>query len=178
MTCIAGIAHKGKVYIGGDSAGFIEGTVMPHLNGKVFRHGEFIFGCCGYVRFSEIVRFSFKPPTVGRMNLERYMATKFIDALRKALKKCGYLKNGDGQEGDEENAMLVGVRGHLFYVAGNFSASAIGGGLFATGAAGDVALGALAVTEDKPPKERILMALQAAERFTDAARAPFHIESV
>jgi hypothetical protein len=178
MTCIAGLTHKGKVYIGGDSAGFIENTVLIHANGKVFRHGQFVFGCCGKRRFSEIVRYAFNPPAVGQMNIEKYMATKFIDALRKSLKRAGYLKDENGQEGNDEDAMLVGVKGRLFYVPGDFSASAIEGGLFATGAAGGIALGALAVTEGKPPKERILLALQSAEKFTDSARGPFHVEVV
>jgi len=178
VTCIAGLVHKGRVYISGDSAGFIEGTVLIHNNGKVFRHGEFIFGCCGKRRFGEIVKFAFNPPPIGKMNIERYMATKFIDALRRALKKAGYLKSGDGQEGDDEDAMLVGVRGTLFYVAGNLSASSVHGGIFATGAAAEVALGALGATEEKLPKERLMLALQLAERFTDSARAPFHVEVI
>ena len=50
MTCIVGIAHNGKVTIGGDSAGTNNWSQQTiRRDPKVFPLGEFIFGCTEFV---------------------------------------------------------------------------------------------------------------------------------
>jgi ATP-dependent protease HslVU (ClpYQ) peptidase subunit len=44
MTCIAGVAHEGKVWIGGDSAGVGGYDLTVRADAKVFTNGEFLFG--------------------------------------------------------------------------------------------------------------------------------------
>ena len=44
MTCIAGLVHEGKVYIGADSAGVSGYDKTIPVAPKVFRRGGFIVG--------------------------------------------------------------------------------------------------------------------------------------
>ena len=41
MTCIVGLVHGGKVYMGGDSAGVGGYCLTVRADEKVFRNGEF-----------------------------------------------------------------------------------------------------------------------------------------
>lgn len=180
MTCIAGIEHKGKVWIGADSGGFVDGTCMLHENGKIFRHGAiYLMGVSGSRRVAELLRFAFKPPRLpGKVNADAFMATRFVDEMRQTLRVGGVLERTNDVE-SFVGAVLVGVRGHgLYYVADNFSASRLLDGTAATGSGMEYALGALEATRELEPKERLSRALLAAERWNDSVRSPFHIESI
>lgn len=181
MTCIVGIAQGGRVWLGGDNAGFIGGgTILQHNNGKVFKSGEFVMGCAGRRRFGELARYAFKPPAIKIKDVERYMVTTFIDALREALRGKGYLFSTNGQESaDQDNGdgMLVGVRGGLYFVGCDFTASMVADGIFSIGCGQDYALGALYATATAEPEVRIGVALAAAERYSDGVVGPFHVVS-
>lgn len=179
MTAIVGIAEKGSVWIGGDNAGFINGTVIQFHNGKVFRSGEFVMGCCGNHRFSNLMRFAFEPPKI-EADLDLYMVTTFVDALRQVLTKHGYLANNSGRESvssDDGDTALIGVRGKLFRLSPNFDVVSPSDGVFAIGYGMAYALGALHATSKLSAKERILLALEAGERYSDGVRGPFHVIS-
>ena len=62
MTCIVGLEHKGKVYIGGDSAGVAGYSLSVRADQKVFINGNFIFGFTSSFRMGQILRFGFNPP--------------------------------------------------------------------------------------------------------------------
>lgn len=180
MTCIVGIEHKGKTWIGGDSGGFVEDTCLLHRNGKVFRHdATYLMGVSGSRRVAEVLRFAFKPSRItAQADADAFMATKFVDEMRKALAVAGALSSESGVE-SFDGAVLVGVRGHgLYCVSGAFSASRLLDGTVATGSGMDYALGALEATRELEPKERLRRALHAAERWNNGVRSPFHIESV
>lgn len=53
MTCIVGLAHGGKVYLGADSAGLAGDELTPRRDPKVFRVGEFVFGYGSLARGSD-----------------------------------------------------------------------------------------------------------------------------
>lgn len=61
MTCIVEIVEKDRVYIGGDSAGVSDLDITMRKDVKVFRVGDFVFGCTSSFRMMQIIRFSFKP---------------------------------------------------------------------------------------------------------------------
>lgn len=63
MTCIVGLKHKDKVYIGGDSLGAntaFQKTVRA--DEKVFQKDDMIFGFTSSFRMGQILRYSFFPP--------------------------------------------------------------------------------------------------------------------
>lgn len=168
------------MWLGGDNAGFIGSTILQHNNGKVFRSGEFVMGGAGSRRLAELMRFAFKPPAIKGKDLDAYMVTDFTRAARKALREHAYLCTDNGREktdSEDGDALLVGVRGRLYYVGPDFSASAVSDGMFAVGCGMDFALGALYATPTLAPEKRLQLALEAAERYSDGVAGPFHVVS-
>ena len=176
MTCIVGLAHENTVWIGGDSAVTYAEGVVRHPGGKVFARGEFVLGCAGMVRGAEIVRHCFDPPPIAGRDLDCYMNTAFVGALRRLFCEHGFLTYNQGQE-RTETTMLVGVRGRLYGVSGNFNVYADTHPWLAVGDGGPQALGALYTTRCLPldPEARLRLALEAAAYYTKAVRPPFTI---
>ena len=179
MTCIAGIARGGHVYLGGDSMGLMDYTVSLYATGKVFRRDEFVMGSAGMHRFNNLVRYSMLLPTLAEgVDVDAYMVTEFASALRDCLRKGGNLDVENVSNETNESLLLVGVRGNIYLVDSAFSIVRPIEGIAAIGSGAEVALGALHVTEEMAPEKRVLAALQAAERWTNTVRGPFQIESL
>ena len=120
MTCIVGVVDKGKVYIGGDSAGVSGLNISIRKDPKVFKVKEFVIGCTSSFRMIQLLNFSFKPPVIKKdRDLYEYMCTDFVDAVRKCFQKGGYLqKHKDGDE--MGGTFLIGIRGRLFMIENDF----------------------------------------------------------
>jgi hypothetical protein len=177
MTCITGLVHNGTVYIGGDSAGVGGWSLTVRADSKVFRNGDFLFGFTSSFRMGDILRYSFSPPhRHSDEDIDRYMRTTFIDAVRACLRDKGYARNSSGEETGGQ--FLVGYAGRLFNVDVDFQVGEALDGFEAVGCGGDIAKGALFATLSSPPRERILLALQASERFNSGVRGPFVVESL
>lgn len=172
MTCIAGVAHQGKVYVGGDSAGLAGWDLVSRADEKVFAIGEFVFGFTDSFRMGQLLRYSLAPPSINQdACLERYMATDFVDAVRECLRKGGYARKTN--EAEAGGQFLVGVRGRLFAVHEDYQVAESRDGYDAIGCGHAYAKGALAVTEDQPPEKRLRAALSVAERHSGGVRGPF-----
>jgi hypothetical protein len=170
MTCIVGIVHHGKVYLGADSALTSETCqVSISEEPKVFAIGEFVFGCSGSSRVSQLLHYAFTPPPIEG-DLMRYMVVDFVKALKACLKD-------DGQKDDnllDGSGLLVGVRGRLFCVYADFQMEETPSGCNAIGGASDIAMGALYATrDDYEPHERLCIALEAAQEYNVTVRPPF-----
>jgi ATP-dependent protease HslVU (ClpYQ) peptidase subunit len=176
MTCIVGLAHGNTVWVGGDSAVTYAEGVVRHPDGKVFARGEFVLGCAGLVRGAEIVRHAFDPPPITGPNLDSYMHTTFVDALRRLFRESGFLTYNQGQE-RTETTLLVGVRGRLYGVSGNFNVYADTYPWLAQGDGAPQALGAMYATLGLllDPEARLLLALEAAAHYTKTVRPPFTV---
>lgn len=187
MTCIVGIAQGGVVHIGGDSAA-THGTV-PKLvaAGKVWRTGEFIMGGSGSSRVNDLIRYNFRPPKIRfegsrPESVDRYMNSAFASSLRKLFEEQSCIgKDEETQQEDFGGSLLIGVRGSLYLMDCSFSAYRTVDEFNATGSGHEVALGALhalaAAGAALTPRERLKIALEAAERWQDGIRAPFTFES-
>jgi ATP-dependent protease HslVU (ClpYQ) peptidase subunit len=177
MTCIVGLVHDGKVYMGGDSAGVCGYDLQVRADEKVFQNGEFIMGFCGSFRMGQLLRYKFKPPAhYPGVPDDEYMVTTFIDSVRECLKTGGYAWNENGRESG--GRFLVGYRGHLFFIDNDYQVGRLADGFAAVGCGDQIAHGALYATIGKPPEERIKTALEAAERFSAGVRGPFVIKSL
>lgn len=177
MTCIAGVAHGGKVTLGGDSAGVAGYDLLVVAQPKVFRAGRFVYGVAGSFRVAQLLRWAFQPPDHDpRLDADRYMAVEWADALRECLKAKGSAQLDQGEEGFG-GSLLVGYTGRLYRVAGDYQALAPADGFAAAGCGQQAALGSLFSTRG-PAAKRVLTALQAAERFSAGVRAPFHVETL
>lgn len=182
MTCIVGLEHEGKVYIGGDSAGVNGWTMMVRADEKVFTNGPFVMGFTSSFRMGQLLRFALHVPSRAEDQADDYefMCTTFIEAVRKCLKDGGFAKVENGV--DSAGVFLVGYRGRLYYVDVDFQVGRAASGYSACGCGDEIALGALAVTSGAfalDPEQRVRRALEAAQAHSAGVRGPFHImESV
>jgi ATP-dependent protease HslVU (ClpYQ) peptidase subunit len=172
MTAIVGLVHEERVYVGGDSAGVAGLNLRVRADTKVFRNGGFLFGFTTSFRMGQLIRHSLQPPVpVG--DLEHFMCTTFVDAVRACLKDGGWArKDSDREEG---GTFVVGVAGRLFTVEEDYQVAEPADKYTAVGSGSEVALGALYATAGgrTPPRKRVDLALRAAERFNAGVRAPF-----
>lgn len=178
MTCIAGLVHDGTVYLGGDSAG-VSGTALTRrADTKVWVAGEYVFGFTTSFRMGQLLHHAFKPPVPKPSeDLERFMTTRFVDAVRVCLKKGGYAQvNPDPDEEPETGGtFLVGLRGRLFCIDSDYQVAEAADCYDAVGAGAEIAKGALCVLQglEIPPQERLRKALEAAEHWSGAVCSPF-----
>lgn len=175
MTCISGLVHKGKVWMGGDSAGVSGYFVHPVKAPKVFRNGPFLIGVCGSFRVLQLLRYAFRPPEI-EADLDRYMVTTWVDAVRACFKAGGHEAKYEGTD-SHHGPFLVGIRGRIFDVQADFQVTESANPFSVVGCGRDYALGSLHTTEGRNPRDRVLISLQAAERFSGGVIGPFVVES-
>jgi ATP-dependent protease HslVU (ClpYQ) peptidase subunit len=189
MTCIVGLEHDGKVWMGGDAAASdSEGNdIRRYASPKVFavtRGTEpFLMGFTHSFRMGQILQFSLTPPTCGRhRDPFEYMVNDFADALREVYKTKGFLSSDD--EGTERGGtFLVGFRGSLYIMESDFHVAQpdigkLGCAFHAVGCGDNPALGSLYSTQRRGPENRCYTALAAAAVFCSAVRAPFTVLSL
>src|SRR5262249_25546320 len=133
---------------------------------------RYVFGFTDSFRMGQLIRYAFDPPSPTE-RLDKFMATTFIDALRTCLKEGGYARKESEQE--SAGTFLVGVAGRPFRSGSDYQVGESVDAYDAVGSGDDLALGALYATSDRRPKERIRIALSAAERFSAGVRRPFTI---
>lgn len=181
MTCVAAIVRDGNVFIGADSSGISGNHLEIRADEKVFVNGgPFVIGYSSSFRMGQLLRYSFAPaPRESAQPLDEYMATVFINAVRRCLDAGGCLKRENSVEVGGQ--FLVGIEGRLFTVDSDFQVGELRGNFDAIGSGHQVALGALSILcKDKriKPHAAILTALKTAEAFCTEVRGPFVIRSL
>lgn len=175
MTCIVGVVDKGSVYIGGDSAGVAGWDLVIRRDAKVFRNGPFLFGFTSSFRMGQLLRYAFTPPEhPADMDVDRYLSTAFVDAVRECLKAGGYAKKDNEKE--EGGVFLLGYRGRLLHIGSDYQVGEAFDGYDACGCGDSVARGALFAGARLRPEMRLRTALLAAERWNNGVRGPFIVE--
>lgn len=186
MTAIAGFVDSDKtVWIGGDSAGGFGDTLTVRTDSKVFRRGAFLFGFTSSFRMGQLLRYKLEIPTRSDgQDVEEYMATSFVDAVRQCLKDGGYARKDSERE--SAGTFLVGHSGRLFVIDADYQVGETRDGYDACGCGTDAVLGALHATRTTAeyfggridPFVRMQLALAAAERHCSGVRSPFIVESL
>lgn len=174
MTCIVALSHNGKVYMGGDGAAADENSsaVSSRKEPKVFIKGSYIIGYSGSFRFGKVVQHSFTPPKPQGDDMDRFLNTSFVSALREA---CDLAKVDPSSE-DDSSEMLVGVNGKVFEFCNDWHFGEDINNFNAIGSGSSIALGSLYSTRQRTsPHARIRLALESAERFSSSVRKPFTI---
>lgn len=175
MTCIVGIEHKGRVHIGGDSAGVAGYSITARADVKVFTVGPYVMGFTSSFRMGQLLHYSLKAPE-PKGNLDKFMVTTFVDAVRECMSTGGYLTKTNGSE--EGGTFLVGVKGRLFCVESDFQVGRSHDGYMAVGCGSDIALGSLWSTRnDDRPQWRVRQALGAASHHSAGVAAPYVVKS-
>lgn len=179
MTCIVGMKTPGGVFIGGDSASTNDSGLQTILAGrKVFflgeAHNKMLLGCTTSCRMMQLLHYELQLPAYeDGMDIEEYLVTKFVNAVRDCLKAGGFAKKEDEKE--EGGNFLIGYRGRLFEVQDDYHVSEPVNGYEAVGSGAKFALGSLYATPHLPSEERIKLALQAATYHNAYVRPPYLI---
>lgn len=173
MTCIVGLCHGGKVYLGGDSAATGGTSQTIRTAPKVFKNGEFLMGFTSSFRMGQLLEHAFNPPRCHPDTpVMQYMVTEFVDGVRDCLKRGGYAETSNGV--DTGGVFLVGHRGRLFQIESDFQVGESAEGFDAVGCGQDLALGSL-FSSTGAPEARVTLALEAAQRFSAGVQGPFHV---
>lgn len=142
MTCIIGMVHGGKAWIGGDSAGVAGYNITTRADTKVFRNGPYVIGFTSSFRMGQLLQYNLTVPEQAEgVDDMRHMVTVFIPAVRQCLKDGGFLKkNSDVESG---GSFLVAYRGQLYEVGSDFQVGQTVDNMAAVGCGEEVALGAM-----------------------------------
>ena len=175
MTAVVGVVDGSHVWIGADSAGVANWSVVNRKDPKVFRLGPMLVGFTSSFRMGQLIRYSMKaPPEAPPEDPYAYMVSEFVPRLRKCLKRGGFAKVENGRE--EAGTMLIGYCGHLFEIGEDYQVGEGFDGYAAVGGGYEVALGALYASGDHLPADRVKIALEAAAAHHIGVRPPFVVE--
>lgn len=173
MTVVAGVVGlDGTVHMGADSAASTGRRIDVCRDPKIFRNGDLLIGYVGSVRIGQVLRETFLAPVIGRESLRRYMVAVLVPAVRAVLMEEGCI-DAWNCEALAPGWLLVGARGRLFRMCGDFQIAEPYQGFDAIGSGGPYALGALHATTTLAPLARLRGALHTAEAFTPNVRRPF-----
>lgn len=196
MTCIVGLIDEksNNVVIGGDSAAVAGHDVSIVSHPKVFKNGDFVFGCTTSFRMMQLIQFKFIPPMYNNRvgfnwgvenstgideELLKYMATLFVDELRKCMEAGGFLYVENKQESGGQ--FLVGYKNRLFKINSDFSVLEYSDGYCAAGVGENYALGALKILDQHckkmSSKDKVTIALESAAYFSGGVLGPFVVVS-
>jgi len=182
MTCIIGLKHKKKVYIGGDSCTTSGWETRPTSQKKVFRIGNndnrILIGNSGSVRTEQILHYHVTPPKIT-VPVEKYLVCEFVPLLRKTLQEHGWMKKENETESiSEQGRFIIGIKGQLFCIYEDFQVHSVSDDILTIGSGGDYALGVMLALADKPPKQRILTALEISGQLTMSVCAPYYVDTI
>ena len=149
---------------------------------KVWKSGEFLYGYCGSLRAGQILQHIFAAPQLPDDDtddaIEKYLVQEWSEALRSCFLDSGHAKIKHEVQTANDTWFLLGVRGRLYQMQGDYSVWRVSRGYQAIGSGEQFALGALEVMskQRKYRAERmILTALAAAAEHAPTVGPPFNV---
>lgn len=174
MTCIVAVKDwtNKKIIMAGDSA-----SVSGHLSGairdpKIFKTGPYLIGNTGSFRVGQVLRYDFDAP-VPKEDDETmaFMVREFVDSLRKRMLALGISARKDNI--DKGGNFLIAIRDRIFHIYDDFQVNERIEDYDAAGSGMEVALGSLYSTQSQVAKERVRIALEAADYYGSHVRPPY-----
>lgn len=173
MTCVAGVAEGGHVYLGADSLVACGHEVIQAADAKVWlAAGVFAIGVAGSAVWWDLMRDRVRWERVAKCaTTERDFRRGVTDEIRRVCKEEGVDLDDEESSGDS----LIGVGGQLYRVDSYLTCQRVSERFCAIGSGSAPALGALYATNRRgmPPRARLVRALTAAERYTISVRRPW-----
>ncbi len=188
MTCIVGIIDRKekKVYIGGDSASVTPKSSYrrPIKLPKVFKRGDFLFGCCGSFRAMQLLRHTLSMDSEQeRINLGYkeehiydYLICMLMPRIRDLFDKHRILEDTD-EGAIRGESFIIGFKDQLFHIQTDFSVIEYNDDYTSVGSGAKFSLGSLHTTRGSAldSEERIDRALEAASHFNGGVIEPYII---
>jgi ATP-dependent protease HslVU (ClpYQ) peptidase subunit len=184
MTCAVGVKVDGRVYMGVDSIVCCGNTYFENALKKMFRHGDLLVSCAGEFRVPNVIEHCIEPPKwPKKMTAEKYLAKRWIPAIRAGLIEAGAIPESPSPTNDTFE-LLVGAPGRLFVVGCDLSFTEVRR-YGAIGIGEPIAQGAMGAYFDAiarglyiPPEEIVVGALAAAQAHCQGVSAPFFTDCV
>ena len=174
MTCIIGLEHEGKVYIGCDSISLNGWAKDITAVKKVFRKGDMLIGIAGNPRQMQLIQYGTTiRPQPDQMGAEEWLVVEVIERIRETFKVKGFTENDNGRETGA--SFLIGYRGKLYSVENGFQLCRSARGYTVMGVGDDFALGALQVLVDTcvlEPVKFLTLALETAGILSSGVCGP------
>lgn len=164
MTCVAGIVNGRRVLLAADSQATSGWDADNRVQTKVFEKGPLVFGHSGAPRDGQLIQYVMALPEITDVDPFEWMVTKLVEAMRSCLTEGAVKKIKDSQE-THDSWWLVGFKGRLFGIFGDFQVGERLEGFDAIGCGGDYALGALAATRG-PAQKRVIEAVRVSSQFS------------
>lgn len=180
MTCIVAMIDPktNAVVVGGDTLSIDAGTMScgPRSDEKVFRNGPYVIGYTTSFRMGQLLRYN-DLPVPDTWDVNRFMVTTFIDAVRGIAEAKGFMAKNDGGR-DHFGTFIVGFEDKLYIVYDDLQVAVNADGLAACGCGQDLALGAaraLIENTDFSAEEIVLEALRVATVYSAGVRGPYTV---
>jgi len=171
VTCVIGFKAKdeNKIYIGADTIGSTNYTKENRKDGKVFASGDFTIGFAGSYRMGQVLQYKLDVPAQKDSQTDHgYMATTFIDAVRRLFDKNGIM-GVDHDNKEFGGLFLVAYKNELYRIDYDFQVGIGSEDFTAIGSGGEVALGAMYALnsfDEVGPTEKVTMSILAAMDLT------------
>lgn len=177
MTVIVAIETDDAVWFGSDRLGSNGYVGEPVTFPKVFANGCVTIGYTGSFRMGQLLQYALTVPVlpVG-VDVNRWMAVDFMQAVRQAFKDNEWFESKDGVA--VGGSFLVAVAGRCYEIQSDFSFLRSMSNEYAVGSGKDYALGSLRSTRGSKPKKRLLEALETAAEYVVSVGGPFDFVKV
>ena len=179
-TCVIGLKHKGRVYMGADSKVSGEWLYFSSPESKIIRYQDpepMLLGISGECRIPQILDHCFTPPRRPKNCTDlQYLCKTFMQSVRKAMRQAGALEKTDGVESMVLFSGLLAYRKKLYFFDADMSILEPSGNVAAVGSGQPYALGAMEAMTTKDPKKKILRALEIAGKYDPYVGPPYYVE--
>jgi len=175
MTIIAVVRQDETVHMAGDRGASTEDSILVLKAPKVFKIGPYLFGYAGTMD-GERIRHNFKPPVPKpNANLDKFMYTEFLVALRNFYETWWVDISKESDFG-----MLIAIKGRVFeHNVVDMSLTEYQEDYLAMGSGSDFALGSLWTTQNqKNGKRRAQLAVEAAIKYSTSCIGPVDVLSI
>jgi ATP-dependent protease HslVU (ClpYQ) peptidase subunit len=172
MTCIVGIAHNGEVFLASDR-GLSDDDIITSMSApKIRQNDKYLIGYADSPGTGQLLHW-ITLPTPPRNNVEKFMRTTFVNAVRKQLNDSGVdLKDG------AHASFLIGVSGQLFFVdTTDWQVTECD--YMSIGSGASIAMGSLYTTQTwKSAEKRAFTAVSAAIELSPSCMGPVDVLNI
>lgn len=115
--------------------------------GKIAKNGDYVIAAAGLVRGMNIMQHALVPPRAPKTksSLAKFMVSRFIPSMRRAFISAGYDMKDDGEMAQQDNDIIIAVKGQLFFIDDVYGLEYVADRLYCGGSGMQLALGAATI---------------------------------